>query len=1601
MSWVRSQGLAARPGLGRAVFGKQRTLPPERVVEGGPANVSPSRYKAPHVSTVVIAEKPSVARDLARVLGATTRGDGVITGNGYVVTWAIGHLVGLEEPEGVDPRWRRWTFDTLPMFPSRWPLRVFESTRAQFEVVRRALTQQGVKGVVCATDAGREGELIFRFIYEAAGCRLPVKRLWISSLTDTAIREGFARLKPQKDFDGLAAAALGRSRADWLVGMNLSRAYGLALDEKLSVGRVQTPTLALLVERELAIRDFVPEDFLEVVATFSPHDTAQYTGVWHRDGKIEHPRRLPASGEEAAAIVARAKVGDAKVGAVTSKQKKLPPPLLYDLTELQRHTNRLYGFSAQRTLELAQALYEQHKLISYPRTDSRHLSTDVAATLKAVTDVVGPRFAPHLAPGTGTRPLSKRFVDDAQVSDHHAIVPTSVSAQGRSLTQDEARVYELICRRLLQAWHDDFVWAATQVTTEVTTPGFVDRYLSHGTAIEQVGWKVLDVGAVKPPTEKRAPGEDAEEAGMLPAGLVAGQAQRVLDAQAVPKRTRPPPRLTDASLLTAMETAGKTLDERELSEAMKENGLGTPATRANIIETLLTREYLVRDGKALVVTEKGIGLIRVVDPEVKSAAMTGGWEARLQRIARGEPGLPDFLNGIERYVADVIGRIRNAPPPPLGGAGGPGGRPPPGGPTPRGGSPSNQYNANFGSAADTQQAAQKIQHTSEKPRARTADLQLSFAAAGASRGPTPPFFAPAPDAPASSRRSARTPGPQAHGDRPQSRVEEAPLDTSTSSSRTGEPHRPAARAWDDGPRNADARGLFDASARGGTGMRPPGPGGWDDQPGNRDDQAALDASASRRNAPPRAPGPRAWDDLSQSSNEPAALEASAPSRGHAERPGGPRAWDDDRGSRPGEPLGPSTSSPGPRAPTAATRSGTASPGLRHPTDERGLLRRFGHDSFRPHQREACEASIAGHDVLLVMPTGAGKSLCYQLPGLARGGTTLVISPLIALMEDQVARLKSQGLAAERIHSGRQRLESRRVCADYLAGTLDYLFIAPERLGVAGFPELLARRTPSLIAIDEAHCISQWGHDFRPDYRLLGERLPMLRPAPVMALTATATPLVQRDIVKQLGLLPGARQFIHGFRRHNLAIEALEVLPKERGERALEWLLRPGRVPAIVYAATRKSAEATAELLGKRLRVAAYHAGLSNQERDTTQTAFLEGRLDVIVATVAFGMGVDKPDVRTVIHLALPSSVEGYYQEIGRAGRDGKPSRAVLMHHFVDRRTHEFFLERDYPDSAVLAKLARALSAEPQDAERLRQRTRVKVDDFDKALEKLWIHGGVRGVTEDQLTKGHDAWLAPYEAQRRLRVEQLGLMARFAESAGCRMVALVKHFGDQTDAQKPCGQCDVCNPSGCIAAQFEAPTQAEVTLMAELLARLQSMPGQASGRLCRELMGEAPTARPAFERLIRGLARAGQLRIDDAVFEKDGRSIPYQRLSVSGQADPRKARLTPKAQPAVARAEGNRKGRGVRRGKSAARSAPVELPSSGASAGLVASLREWRLAEARRRRVPAFRVLTNRALIAVAEARPTSAKALLGVPGLGPKVVEQSGKQLLALCARGA
>jgi DNA topoisomerase-3 len=422
---------------------------------------------------------------------------------------------------------------------------------------------------------------------------------------------------------------------------------------------------------------------------------------------------------------------------------------------------------------------------------------------------------------------------------------------------------------------------------------------------------------------------------------------------------------------------------------------------------------------------------------------------------------------------------------------------------------------------------------------------------------------------------------------------------------------------------------------------------------------------------------------------------------------------------------------------------------------------------------------------------------------------------------------------------------------------------------------------------------------------------------VVALTATATPLVQRDIVAQLRLGAAARLFIHGFRRDNLALETLELPAKERPARVLQWLSDATRLPAIVYAPTRKAAETVADLLATKLRVQPYHAGLRPELRERTQTDFLAGRLDVVVATVAFGMGVDKADIRTVLHLALPGSVESYYQEIGRAGRDGKPSRAVLLHHFADRKTHEFFLERDYPDTSVLEKLFQSLTAKPIEPQTLRKKARVKKAEFEKALEKLWVHGGVQGVTEERLTRGDDGWRAPYAAQRALRIEQLSLMAEFATGKKCRMLALVEHFGDQEDSGQPCGLCDACVPEACIKSQPPPPHR----------------------------------------------ANAG-----------------------SSAMSPRKERG--KRPRKVAQ----------RRGRKGPRTPAVELPATGPSAALVATLRAWRLQEAKRKRVPAFRVLTNRALVAIANARPTSAQALSAVPGVGPKLLKSYGAQLALLCA---
>ncbi len=724
-----------------------------------------------------------------------------------------------------------------------------------------------------------------------------------------------------------------------------------------------------------------------------------------------------------------------------------------------------------------------------------------------------------------------------------------------------------------------------------------------------------------------------------------------------------------------------------------------------------------------------------------------------------------------------------------------------------------------------------------------------------------------------------------------------------------------------------------------------------------------------------------------------------------------------------------------------------------------LLRRiFGFNSFLPNQEAVCKAVVEGRDVLLVMPTGSGKSLCYQLPAIARGGTTLVISPLIALMEDQVAKLQVLGLAVERIHSGRRRMDSRQACREYLAGKLQFLFIAPERLRVEGFPEMLAKRPVSLIVVDEAHCISQWGHDFRPDYRRLGQHIPSLRPAPVIALTATATKPVQNDIVLQLALAQPAR-FIHGFRRSNIAIEVVEVPPSERFQLARELLADPQRRPSIVYTPTRKQTEALANELCAHHKAAAYHAGLDAETRRQVQEDFLAGKLEIIVATIAFGMGIDKPNIRTVIHTALPGSVEGYYQEIGRAGRDGQPSRALLMHSYADRRTHDFFFEKNYPEVAVLESVFAALPLKPCDKRELQQQLLMEQELFDRAMEKLWTQGGAVVDYADNVSRGRNDWREAYLAQREHKREQIENMIRYAESNECRMTTVVRHFGDLADSQKPCGICDHCAPATCVAQRFRSATEREHQTVLRVCSELRASGTKTTGKLYAELFPRQEMTRDDFENLLGGLTRAGIVSLEEAIFEKDGRQIPYRKARLTPEgwevdartplnlvmkeyepaSAPRKQKKRagtspgmysgqpsshiPGLPPSIDLLEGTThptNPKGGRRLNTGSRSPDVgSRPNAGrpnASTSDMAqaagskrktarppnalpdaqaeeALRRWRMAEARRQRVPPFLVFSDRALKGLVEFRPSTTAEMLSVPGIGLRIAEKYGPDI--------
>jgi ATP-dependent DNA helicase RecQ len=665
---------------------------------------------------------------------------------------------------------------------------------------------------------------------------------------------------------------------------------------------------------------------------------------------------------------------------------------------------------------------------------------------------------------------------------------------------------------------------------------------------------------------------------------------------------------------------------------------------------------------------------------------------------------------------------------------------------------------------------------------------------------------------------------------------------------------------------------------------------------------------------------------------------------------------------------------------------------------------FGFPSFRANQEAVCRAATDGRDVLLVMPTGAGKSLCYQLPAIARGGTALVISPLIALMDDQATKLSAAGLRVARIHSGLSRDEARQACRDYLDGTLQFLFIAPERMRVPNFPEMLARKKPSLIAIDEAHCISAWGHDFRPDYRTLGDFLPALRPAPVIALTATATPAVQKDIISQLQLTK-PELFIHGFRRHNLAIEVVELSKPRRNEFTANLLKEKSNRPAIVYAPSRKSAEELASTLGGS--AAAYHAGLDPGTRERVQRNFLTGKLEVVVATIAFGMGIDKADVRTVVHTALPGSVEQFYQEIGRAGRDGQPSRTVLLHSFADRKMHDFFLERDYPAITELTRVAALLTSDFQMPDLLRQRLKMEAETFDKAVEKLIAQGAATIDMAGNVRAAEDAprqttWRKGYDEQISFRRGQIDRMVQFAESPQCRMSALIQHFGDTADGLRPCGHCDFCAPQNTTAQTFRIPTAQEERHLRTILETLQGSTGRSTGKLHTDLA--LGIERKQFDAYLNALTRAGLVQIiTDTFTNPEGTVINYKKASLTHEGRTFTGPLPPDLllnEMATASSTSRKKTGNTAGPKSSKATLKVEREQTVYTAEqkiLAENLRTWRKAEAAKTGKPAFMVFGDSVLHNLIFTAPKTISKLLTVSGIGQDKADRYGADIIAIC----
>ncbi|WP_340393301.1 DNA topoisomerase 3 [Paenibacillus sp. FSL E2-0190] len=584
------------------------------------------------MKTLVLAEKPSVAREIARVMGCNNKQKSYIEGPKYVVTWALGHLVGLAEPEDYNKKFATWALEDLPILPEKTKLKVLRETNQQYKAVQHLMKRQDIEELIVATDAAREGELLARWIMNMAGWKKPFRRLWISSQTDKAIKEGFAKLRPGREFDRLYESARCRAEADWMIGLNVTRALTCKFGSPLSAGRVQTPTLGMIMDREQEITGFRSVDFETLTADFGDFQAAWRAS--NGDGRIFEK-------DKTASLKDKLTGRSGRIIKVQKSEKSEPHPLAYDLTELQRDANRKFGFSAKQTSSVLQRLYEQHKLVTYPRTDSRYLTSDMTGTLKERLDsvAVGPYAALARPLLRKQLPITKRIVDDSKVSDHHAIIPTEQTVLLNGLSTEERKLYDLIVRRFISLFYPPARYDAVAVTVNVEGESFHVK----GTTVKDAGWREVYGGDMSSDDEEESADELAAGSVKLPE-LREGATVTIGRCMVRAGRTQPPKRYNEASLLTQME----------------KHGLGTPATRADIIEKLVSSDTIERQGNLLHPTGKGKQLIELVSTQLRTPDLTARWEAELEKIARGQ-GKPElFLQGIRSMAQELVTGVKTS-----------------------------------------------------------------------------------------------------------------------------------------------------------------------------------------------------------------------------------------------------------------------------------------------------------------------------------------------------------------------------------------------------------------------------------------------------------------------------------------------------------------------------------------------------------------------------------------------------------------------------------------------------------------------------------------------------------------------------------------------------------------------------------------------------------------------------------------------------------------------------------------------------------------------------------------------------------------------------